>query len=103
MAGADDLDSIGKDQHTHRSANEVVAVNECVGDQLFPDDTRNLRLALGIEPLIPLHCAGVGDNEAQRLLKHIGQLAGDVTAVDVALVFDLIADKSHRLDDEGRQ
>ena len=78
-------------------------MDERVGDQLFPDDARNLRLALGVEALFTLSGTGVSDDEAERLLEYIGQLTGDVAAVDVALVFDLIADKSHRLDDEGRQ
>ncbi|MDT4867739.1 hypothetical protein FQZ97_1026670 [compost metagenome] len=46
---------------------------------------------------------GVGTDEAQRLLEHIGELAGDVAAVEVAIVLNLIADKGHRLDDESRQ
>lgn len=41
-AGAYDLDAIRKDQRTHRSADEVVAVDEGVGDRLFLDDARNL-------------------------------------------------------------
>ena len=51
--------------------------------------------------LFALRGASVGDDEPQRLLKHIGQLASDVTAVDVAFVLNLGADKGDGLDYEG--
>ncbi|MBY4804637.1 hypothetical protein PPH94_011340 [Burkholderia cepacia] len=86
----------------YRSADEVIAVNEGVGDQLFPNDAGNLRQARGVESLLALRGAGVGDDEAQCLLKDIGQLAGNVAAVDVAFVLDLRADKGDSLDDESR-
>ncbi len=47
VAGADDLDAIGKHQHAHRRADEVIAVNEGIGDQLLPDDAWNLGLPPG--------------------------------------------------------
>ncbi len=76
-------------------------MNEGVGDQLFPDDAGNLRLPRGVEALFALRSAGVGDDKAQRLLEHVGQLAGDVTAVDVAFVLNPGAYKGDGLDDEG--
>ena len=63
-------------------------MNERVGHQLFPDDAGNFRPALELKPFT-LHGAGVGADKAQRLLEHIGQLAGDVAAIDIALVLDL--------------
>jgi hypothetical protein len=103
MAGADDLDPVCKHQHTDRSADEVVAVNEGVGDQFLPDEAWDLRQALGVEALLALRGAGVGSNEAQRLLEDVGQLAGDVSTVDLPLVLDRVADEGHRLDDKGRK
>ncbi len=103
MTWADDLDPVGKDQYTHRGTDEVVTVDQGIGDQFFPDDAWNLGLAQRVEALLALCGAGVGDDEAKRLLEHISQLAGDVAAVDVVLVFDLVADKGHRFDDESRQ
>lgn len=51
MAGTDDFDAVGKDQYAHRRADEVVAVDERVGDQLFPDDAGYFGLALGVEDI----------------------------------------------------
>jgi len=103
MARTDDFDAISEHQHPHRGADEVIAVDERIGDQLLPDDAGHFGAAHGIEPLLPLQGAGVGADESQRLLEHIGQLAGDVSAVEVALILDFVAVKRHRLDDEGGQ
>src|SRR5690349_7471139 len=42
-----------------------------------PNDARNFRLTWRVKPLIALCGAGVGNDEAKRLLEHISQLAGD--------------------------
>ena len=102
MSRADNLDSIRKHQHTDRCADEVVAVDEGVNNQFFPYNAGNLTLALGVEILLSLSSTGVGNDEAQRLLEYIGQLPGDVTAVDVTLIFNLCANKGDGLYDECR-
>src|SRR5690606_35216562 len=91
------------DQHAHRGADEVVAMDKRVGDQFFPDDARYLSLPRRVKALVTLYSAGIGADETQHLLEHVSKLAGDVATVDVALVLDLISDKSNSFDDEGGQ
>lgn len=47
--------------------------------------------------MLALRGVGVSDDEAQCLLEDIGQLAGNVAAVDVAFVLDLRADSSRNV------
>ncbi len=102
MAGTNDFDAIRKNQYAHRGADEIVTVDQGVGDQLFPDDTRNFGFTLGVEPLFALCGTCVGNDETQRLLEDIGQFSSDVAAVDVALILDLGTDKGDSLYDESR-
>ena len=103
MAGADDFHPIREDQEPDGSADEVVAVNEGIGEQLFPDDGRHLGLAERVHGLPILEGAGVADKEAHALLENVGKPPGEVATFEIGLVGNIYAGKGDGLDDEGRQ
>ena len=101
VAGADDLDPVGKHQQANRGAGEVVAVNQGVDQQLLQHDFGNLQQAWCVEAATALHMVQIPLQEGHGTLILLDQRTVDVFAVQIAIVPDDLTRKGHGLDRES--
>ncbi len=102
MARADDLDAVGEDEDADGRADQVVAVDQGVGDQLLEDDAGDGRLALGVDTLVALDLGQAAHDEGQSAIALLAQGAAEVLGIEVALAVDGGAGIADRLDQAGR-